>query len=84
MAAAAKLTLEDHKTRFARQDIINEMKTAEHYDKDSFRGGNLTSALKTLINNGKLVTHGSGAYSLSAAGLEEVSKVVNVIRGQGS
>jgi hypothetical protein len=53
IAACAHLKLVEGKVSFTRKEILNDMKTATGYYQTSYRD-NLTSYLKTLINNKKL------------------------------
>jgi hypothetical protein len=65
IAAAARLTFVLETPTFARQKIIDEMKTASAYYKSTFLS-NLTSSLHNLVKDGKLNEPSRGNYALTA------------------
>jgi hypothetical protein len=71
MAAAARLTLVLDVPTFARQKIIDEMKTATAYYKASYVS-NLSVSLNTLVKDGKLNEPSQGTYALTAASLKDL------------
>lgn len=64
VAAAAHLTFIKGHDVFSRQDLLNEMKTASSYFKDTYRK-NLTHTLRNLIKT-KFNEPSSGKYTLTA------------------
>lgn len=73
MAAAARLTFVIQSTTFARQKIIDEMKTASAYYKATYLK-NLTSYLNNLVKDGKLNEPSQGNYALTAASLKDLEQ----------
>lgn len=73
MAAAARLTFALQATTFARQKIIDEMKTASAYYKATYLN-NLTSYLNNLVKDGKLNEPSQGNYALTAASLKDLEQ----------
>jgi hypothetical protein len=65
LASAAHLFFVMCKPSFARQELINEMKSANTYYKQTYIN-NLSSSLKNLVKEGKLMENSKGVYSLSA------------------
>ena len=65
VAAAASLTLVKNQDTFTRQQILDEMKTATAYYKNSYMG-NLTQNLTSLIKSGKLLERSTDQYALPA------------------
>lgn len=72
MAAAARLGVVEAKPKFKRQEIIDEMKTATTFYRNTYSGGNLTSALGTLVKGKRLLLQGTDEYALSAQELKEL------------
>lgn len=73
MAAAARLTLVLEMQTFARQKIIDEMKTASAYHKPSYVK-NLSATLNTLVKDGKLNEPSNGNYALTASSLKDMGQ----------
>jgi hypothetical protein len=73
MAAAARLTLVLQATTFARQKIIDEMKTASAYFKATYVS-NLTVSLNNLVKDGKLNEPSKGHYALTATSLKDLEQ----------
>lgn len=73
MAAAARLTFVLQAPTFARQKIIDEMKTASAYYKSTYLS-NLTSYLNNLVKDGKLNEPSQGSYALTAVSLKEMEQ----------
>ena len=65
MAAAMYLTFFRKMSKFSRQDILNTMKEASNYYKESM-GGNLTASLSRLVKKKRLNSLSVGNYALSA------------------
>ena len=65
LAAAARLSFVLGKSAFSRQEIIDEIKSANAYYKKSYLA-NLTQSLNNLMKDGKLLEPSTGTYSLSA------------------
>ncbi|NVK08492.1 MAG: hypothetical protein HWD89_05525 [Tenacibaculum sp.] len=76
IAACAHLVLVQNRETFQRQDILNEMKKASNYFKSSHRG-NLTTSLKTLVTNHKLIERKTGTYALPATTLKSLKSTLN-------
>lgn len=76
IAACAHLTLVQNRETFQRKDILNEMKKASNYFKISHRG-NLTSLLKTLVTNHKLIERKTDTYAISANTLKSLKSTLN-------
>lgn len=66
LAACAHLTFVKGADTFKRSNISAEMKLASNYYKENFHK-NLSSSLKTLVANGKLLETASDTYALSAS-----------------
>ena len=75
LAASAYLTLVKQKTTFSRKDIIDEIKKATSYYRESMLG-NLTKTLERLLKNQHLNQISSGNYSLSAAKKAEMENLL--------
>lgn len=73
MAAAARLTFALQVSTFARQKIIDEMKTASAYYKATYLN-NLTSYLNNLVKDGKLNEPSQGNYALTATSLKDLEQ----------
>lgn len=73
MAAAARLTFALQTTTFARQKIIDEMKTASAYYKATYVN-NLTSYLNNLVKDGKLNEPSQGNYALTATSWKDLEQ----------
>lgn len=65
VASAARLTFVLNKEKFNRKDILNEMKSASAYFKNSY-GSNLTTYLNNLVKDGTFLETSSGIYAISA------------------
>lgn len=65
MAAAMYLTFFRNKSIFSRQDILDTIKEASNYYKESM-GGNMTASLSRLVKKKRLNGHSGGNYALSA------------------
>lgn len=65
MTAAARLTFVLGKDKFARKEILDEMKSASSYCKPSYIS-NLTKILSGLVKDKKLMESAKNTYSLSA------------------
>lgn len=66
IAACAHLTFVKGADTFTRANILAEMKLASNYFKATMRK-NLSSSLKTLINQGKILETAKDTYALDAA-----------------
>ncbi|HDZ21278.1 hypothetical protein LCGC14_0181640 [marine sediment metagenome] len=64
IAAAAHLTFVAGKKSFSRSDLLNKMKTATHYYKQT-HSGNLSKMLGTLVGSQKLLETSKDEYALS-------------------
>lgn len=73
MAAAARLTFVLKTATFARQKIIDEMKTASAYYKSTYVS-NLSSSLNNLVKDGKLNEPSHGNYALTATSLKDLEQ----------
>ncbi|MFC1538649.1 hypothetical protein ACFL6H_04435 [Candidatus Latescibacterota bacterium] len=73
LAAATKLTLVDGKETFMRQELLDEIKTAPSYYKNSYNK-NLTSSLNSMLKNDKLNEPKSNTYALTAASKKEMER----------
>ena len=72
MAAAAHLHFTKGKKTFARKEILQEMKGAHHYFKQSYEG-NLSRTLKALTKGkARLRVISTGIYSLSNTEVQEL------------
>ena len=76
IAACAHLALVQKRETYQRQDILNEMKKASNYYKNSHRA-NLSSLLKTLVSNHKLIERKKDTYALSANSLKSLKSTLN-------
>jgi flagellar hook assembly protein FlgD len=65
LASCASLTLVKRMTTFSRQQILDEMKDATNFYKESF-SANLSAQLTRLVENGKLIERSTGQYALAA------------------
>ncbi|MGB3448735.1 MAG: hypothetical protein WBA48_18790 [Xanthobacteraceae bacterium] len=74
IAASAHLRFTLEKETFSRTEVQEQMKTAPSYYKNSFKGGNLTSAFETLTKADRLRLVANNTYSLSAKETEELEK----------
>jgi len=73
LAAAAHFTFVLGKNTFTRKELHKEMKTASGYYKNTYRGGNLTGYLNSLIKDGKLLEPSKDNYALSASAKSDLS-----------
>ncbi len=64
LAAAAYLTIYEDKEVFKRGELLEHMKKATGFYKESF-SGNLTRILDSLMSAGEIYEHSEGNYSLS-------------------
>jgi hypothetical protein len=71
LAAAAKLCLGDGVPTFPRQQLLDEMKSATAYYRETYRG-NLSKYLGQLVRDGQLNEVRAGHYALSAAAAERI------------
>lgn len=71
LAAAARLTFVSQTPTFARQKLIDEMKTASAYYKATYLN-NLTAYLNGLVKDGKLNEPTQGNYALTASSLKDL------------
>lgn len=65
LAACIALTIGKGMTSIPRKDILQEMKDATAYYRDSY-SGNLSAALKALVTSGQINSIGTETYALSA------------------
>lgn len=72
LAAALRLT-RDGQTSFKRDTLLDEMKLATNYFKATYVK-NLTSYLKTVMVNHKLLEQSSGVYALQADAMKELEQ----------
>lgn len=70
-AACAFLSLVKGSERFARAEILHEMREAAHYYKDTY-GKNLSGSLQSLVRQGKLLEPAKNRYALNAATKKEL------------
>ena len=73
MAAAARLTFALQSATFPRQKIVDEMKTASAYYKETYQK-NLTTYLNNLVKDGKLNEPSQGNYALTASSLKDLEQ----------
>lgn len=66
IAAAARLTFGLGQETFKRDDILQEMKTANSYYKQSY-SSNLTKTLERLVKSGQLIEPSTGLYAIQAS-----------------
>lgn len=66
LCAIIQLQLVQGVSECSRDDVLSTMKTANNYYKASMKGGNLTKAIKVLVNNKKINELAGGKYSLTA------------------
>jgi hypothetical protein len=71
LAAAAKLCLSDGLRVFPRRQLLEEMKSATAYYRDTY-SGNLSKYLGQLVRDGQLNEVRAGHYALSAAATERI------------
>jgi hypothetical protein len=71
LAACAHLHLVKGAETFHRKNILAEMRSANNYFKRSF-GNNLTSSLKTLVKDKKLIERTDDVYALDAKAASEL------------
>lgn len=71
LAACAHLTLVKGSDNFSRRDILEEMKQANNYYKDTM-SKNLSNTLKSLISDNKLLEPTKGKYALQATQKKEL------------
>ena len=64
-AAAAKLSIVDGKQTFSRQELLDEMKLAPAFYKETYRN-NLSKSLDRLVKADKLRLTGRNLYAISA------------------
>lgn len=77
LAASAHLTFVKGADTFSRSNILAEMKLASNYYKANMRG-NLSSSLKTLINQNKLLETAKDTYALEAKTKDQLGSQLNV------
>ncbi len=73
LAACAHLHLVKGAETFHRKNILAEMRLANNYFKSSF-ASNLTSCLKTLVKDKKLIERTEDIYALDAKTVSELEK----------
>ncbi len=71
LASAVKLQIIDGKDKFTRKEILEEMKKATNYYKQSY-GSNLSHYLQQLVKNNKLNEIGKEVYALRAGAIKEL------------
>jgi hypothetical protein len=77
IAAAAHLTLVARKETFTREDLLEQMRGASRYYKNSY-GSNLSQSLATAISQGNLIENTRNVYALSAKARAELeAKLAN-------
>lgn len=72
IAAAARLSIVDGKLKFTRKEVIAQIKTATTFYKATYKGGNLSGALATLVKAKRLLLQGADEYALSATELKSL------------
>lgn len=75
IAACTHLTLIKNRETFERKEIIEEMKTATHYWKQSYLS-NLSKNLGNLVKSEKLRDVGKDRYALAAQTREEMEQLL--------
>jgi hypothetical protein len=75
LAAVARLVIVGNKQNADRSEILQEMKGASAYYKDSY-SANLTTSLQSLVTSGKLNDLGSNRYALHADTRTELEKLL--------
>jgi len=75
LAACAHLHFVKAAQTFHRKNILGEMKTANNYYKGSF-GSNLSSSLKSLCKEKKLVERTEDIYALEAKTVSQLDKIL--------
>lgn len=71
MSAAARLTFVLGKEKFHRKDLLEEIKSASSYYKNTYMS-NFSSLLNSLVKTGKLMEPSKDNYSLSADSLKSI------------
>lgn len=71
VAAAAHLTFVAGKAEFSRQELLDQVRGATGYFKDSY-GKNLTNYLNARVKAGELMEPRTGHYALSATEAERL------------
>jgi hypothetical protein len=71
LASAAFMKFVEGKERLPRKEILENMKNATAYYKNSYRS-NLSSTLKSMVTSGKLSEISKNVYSLSADAIKEI------------
>ena len=77
LVACAHLTFVQGKDTFHRSDILNEMKTASNYYKQT-HNKNLSQGLKSLVGNDKLIERTKDTFALSANQKKSIKSKLNV------
>lgn len=75
IAACANLTLVKGKDSFERREIIEEMKTATHYLRQSYLS-NLSKSLGNLVRSGKISEISKDRYALTAQTRKEMEQIL--------
>lgn len=75
LAACAHLTLVDGLEYLERREILNRMKDASRYYKESF-GSNLSKYFQTLVKQGKLIERKNDVYFLTPNALDEMEVAI--------
>ena len=75
MAAAAKLTFVDGKDSFSRKSLLEAMKTATNYYKQTY-SNNLSKYLKTVQQDQRLTEHAADQFALTAAEKTKLESLV--------
>jgi hypothetical protein len=71
MSAAARITFVLGKEKFHRKDLLEEIKSASSYYKNTYMS-NFSSLLNGLVKAGKLMEPSKDNYSLSADSLKNI------------
>ncbi len=71
LAAAARLGLVENLSRFSRQQLLDEMKSASQYYRSAHMN-NLTRSLHSLVKDGKLNEPAKDNYALTASCKQEL------------
>ena len=75
IAACANLTLVKEKDSFGRKEIIEEMRTATHYYRQSYIG-NLSKSLGNLVRLGRISEISKDRYALTAQTRKEMEQIL--------
>lgn len=76
IAACAHLALVQQKETCKRKEILQEMKRASNYYKNSYNA-NLSAGLKRLVSTSKLIERQNDTYALSADTLSRLKSTLN-------